>query len=59
MLWRFVTFERIKSMPERINLKQDVLDGVRQQGTREMHKGAMTNDDLKNAIDTTKFINYK
>jgi hypothetical protein len=54
-----VSFERIKSMPERIKLKQDVLDGVRQQGTREMHKGAMTNDDLKNAIDTTKFINYK
>ena len=54
-----VSLERIKSMPERIHLKQDVLDGVRQQGAREMQNGAMTNDELTKAIDTTKFINYK
>lgn len=46
-------------MPERINLKQDVLEGIRKQGIREMHKGAMPNNELKKAIDATEFINYK
>lgn len=54
-----VSLERIKSMPERINLKQDVLEGIRKQGIREMHKGAMPNNELKKAIDATEFINYK
>ncbi len=54
-----ISLERIKSMPERINLKQDVLEGIRQQGTREIHKGAMTNSELQKAINATEFINYK
>jgi hypothetical protein len=54
-----ISLERIKSMPERINLKQDVLEGIRQQGTREIHKGAMTNSELQEAISATEFINYK